>query len=331
MTVLPVLLAALVLHWLPQDSHGTAGLRGLSVVSRQVAWAAGSGGTVLRTLNGGKRWDLLKVHGGEALDFRDVVAFDGRTALVLASGKGDASRIYVTENGGGAWTLVLHNSDADGFLDAMKFWDRQHGMLLGDPVAGRFTIYTTSSGGKNWERRTGPPAAANESVFAASGTSLTLPRPGAASFGSGGPDGGRVFHTRDGGATWISALTPFSQATISAGIFSVLFLDARRGVAAGGDYKKPSETAVNLAVSDDGGLTWTVPPSRPPGFRSGLAFIHPLRTMVAVGTSGSDYSLDGGHTWLKLSNDNLNAVAAANTAVWAVGPKGSIMKLVFRK
>ena len=53
--------------------------------------------------------------------FRDVIAFDAKTALILSSGTGQASRIYLTNNEGLNWTLVLTNPDQTGFFDAIKF------------------------------------------------------------------------------------------------------------------------------------------------------------------------------------------------------------------
>jgi photosystem II stability/assembly factor-like uncharacterized protein len=319
--------AAVSLHWIPQASHSTAGLRGLSVVSDKIAWASGSKGTVLRTLDGGSHWEMRKVEGGEALDFRDVVAFDGKTALVMASGTGEAARVYFTEDGGGRWTLVLRNPDKTGFFDAMKFWDRRHGMLLGDPVDGRFTIFTTADGGMTWRKATQPLALKDEGAFAASGTCLTVRGRQEAWFGSGGVGGGRVFHTVDGGKTWTVAATPLAGETAASGIFSVRFLDALHGIAAGGDYQKPDETARSLAVSGDGGKTWSVPAGALGGFRSGIAYLPRQRMVIAVGTSGSDYSVDGGVGWKAISKDALNAVASKGDAVWAVGPKGLVVKL----
>jgi hypothetical protein len=49
--------------------------------------------------------------------------------------------------------------------------------------------------------------------------------------------------------------------------------------------------------------------------------------LIAVGTSGSDYSLDAGMTWQRISNESLNAVDNEGGHVWAVGPKGLILKL----
>jgi photosystem II stability/assembly factor-like uncharacterized protein len=51
-------------------------------------------------------------------------------------------------------------------------------------------------------------------------------------------------------------------------------------------------------------------------------------TIIAVGTNGTDLSNDGGKTWNKIGNEDLNAVAArGRKAVWAVGPNGMVAKL----
>src|SRR5947209_7804604 len=59
-------------QWTPQRSNTTADLRGVSAVSARVAWASGTGGTVLRTTDGGRTWRADTVPGAGALDFRDV-------------------------------------------------------------------------------------------------------------------------------------------------------------------------------------------------------------------------------------------------------------------
>ena len=48
-------------HWTTQTSGVTARLRGVSAVSERVAWASGSGSTVLRTMDGGQSWQKLHV------------------------------------------------------------------------------------------------------------------------------------------------------------------------------------------------------------------------------------------------------------------------------
>ncbi|PYS69435.1 MAG: oxidoreductase, partial [Acidobacteria bacterium] len=70
-------------HWTTQKSGVTARLRGVSAVNQKVAWASGSGSTVLRTTDGGATWQKIFVS-SEALDFRDIDAIDEKTAYVLS-------------------------------------------------------------------------------------------------------------------------------------------------------------------------------------------------------------------------------------------------------
>jgi photosystem II stability/assembly factor-like uncharacterized protein len=58
----------------------------------------------------------------------------------------------------------------------------------------------------------------------------------------------------------------------SAGIFSIAFRDARHGVIAGGDYKRPKDDGPNLAVTEDGGKTWTLSGLHPLAYFSAVAY-----------------------------------------------------------
>jgi len=124
--------------WQMQDSGTNAGLRGIDSVDGTVAWASGTGGTVLRTIDGGAHWSKCAVPDGDkdgvTLDFRGAQAWDAQTAIVMASGPGEKSRLYKTVDGCGTWKLMLKNTDPEGFYDAFTFWDVKHGFLLGDPV-----------------------------------------------------------------------------------------------------------------------------------------------------------------------------------------------------
>jgi len=42
--------------WQMQESGTTAGLRGIDSVDGTVAWASGTGGTILKTIDGGAHW-----------------------------------------------------------------------------------------------------------------------------------------------------------------------------------------------------------------------------------------------------------------------------------
>src|SRR5262245_63898598 len=86
--------------WTDQPSGVTARLRGISAVNDRVAWASGSGGTVVRTTDAGGTWLTLTVPDAAKLDFRDVDAVSENTAYLLSIGSGESSRIYKTVDAG---------------------------------------------------------------------------------------------------------------------------------------------------------------------------------------------------------------------------------------
>src|SRR3954453_576941 len=117
-----------------QVSNTIESLRGVSAVSRQVAWASGTHGTYLRTADGGRTWTPAQVPDAASLDFRGVVAFSADEAFLMSAGAGELSRIYHTNDAGRHWKLQFTNANPKGFFDSIAFWDARHGVVLGDPV-----------------------------------------------------------------------------------------------------------------------------------------------------------------------------------------------------
>ncbi|HEY0098611.1 MAG TPA: hypothetical protein VGB76_06620 [Pyrinomonadaceae bacterium] len=319
--------------WNLQQSNTKVRLRGISAVSHFVAWASGERGTYARTTDAGQTWRVGTVPEASELDFRDVDAFDEKTAYLLSIGEGEKSRIYKTTDGGAHWTLQFKNTRPTAFFDAMAFWDRDHGIAMSDPVDGRFLIITTSDGGATWRETPAagmPPALAGEGGFAASGTCLTVEGKRNVWFGTGGTSGARVFRSTDRGRTWKVANTSIASGK-SAGIFSIAFRDARNGVVVGGDYTKESESKNNAATTRDGGKTWTTINAAPPnGYRSCVVYVRNgerVPMLLAVGPSGTDYSTDQGASWKRFSGaDGFHTAsfAPASGAVWAAGEQGRI-------
>jgi photosystem II stability/assembly factor-like uncharacterized protein len=319
-------------QWEMQNSGVDVRLRGVSAVNERVAWASGAGSTVLRTADGGQTWQKLTVT-ADKLDFRDIDAIDAQTAYVLAIGNGPASRIYKTTDGGKTWTLQFKNEDQKAFLDAMSFWDANHGIVFGDSVDGQLYIMTTADGGGVWSRVPTAnllPALENEGAFAASGTNIAVFGTSHAWIGTGASAKARVLRTADGGWTWQVAETPLAAGP-SAGIFSIAFRDARHGIIVGGDYRKEQEAVNNLAVTSDGGVTWTLVKGLS-GFRSVVAYVPGTTTLVALGPSGGDYSTDDGQTWKPIGGPGFDTFSfAPRTSIgWAAGADGRIGKLTFK-
>ena len=320
-------------RWTLQPSGVTATLRGVSAVSDSVAWASGSGSTVLRSADGGRTWQALTVT-TEPLDFRDVDAIDERTAYLLSIGTGPASRIYKTTDAGATWALQYTNTDPQGFLDAMAFWDATHGIVVGDSVNGAFSILLTANGGETWTPAPpgGLPAALpGEGAFAASGTNVAVHGANDAWFATGAAAKARVLQTRDRGRSWTIADTPLAAGP-SAGAFSVAFRDASHGVVVGGDYRKEGEAVDNLAVTSDGGRTWTLVKERAlSGFRSLVAYVPGSKmSLIAVGPQGADWSDDDGRTWSAIEGAGFHTFSFAKSGRvgFGAGGKGSIGKLL---
>jgi hypothetical protein len=343
--------------WQMQDSGTTAGLRGIDSVDGTVAWASGTGGTVLKTIDGGAHWEKCTVPDAvTTLDFRGVQAWDARAAIVMASGPGAMSRLYKTTDGCRTWLLLFKNPDApNGFFDG--FWlNGQRGILLGDPVREQFAVFITENSGKSWKRDEHAGLSIHGrslAAFAASNSSIPI---GNALFTRGFAAGGKsgsVFFSRPftleeeqhgmidrlvrKEPPWKSSSIPVAAGTDSAGAFSVAyrypvtigecvdcsFNENSRFVAVGGDYTKPNESAETAAWSTDGGWTWTASTNPPHGYRSGVQWSEPLKVWITVGTNGSDISWDDGRTWQPLDNGNWNALSLP----FVVGPNGRIGRL----
>ena len=322
-------LAAAAQDWNRLNVPTTSSFRGLSVLNDAIVWASGTEGTVIRTGNGGKTWSVMKVRGAEQLDFRGIHAFDANTAVIISSGpaeKGQA-HIYRTTDGGRNWAQVFEQKTAGIFFDAVAFWDRKHGIVLSDPVAGHFALFTTEDGGSTWQQvppASLPPALPNEGAFAASNSCLTVHGRNDVWFATGGANVALVFRSTDRGKTWKVADTPMHPKNASSGIFSLAFRTEKDGIAVGGDYQHPESSDLpNVMRTTDGGRTWQPAALTDP---AGIYFSSVARGkdhMIAAGIKGLWIH---SHKWKLASPENLNTVSFKNNIVWAVGPKGVVLK-----
>lgn len=318
----------------PQRSGTSARLQAVSVVSAEVAWASGARGTWVRTTDAGRTWSAGVVPGADSLEFRDLHAFDARRAVVLAAGPGDRSRLYRTEDGGSTWALVWTNPDPRAFYDCIDFRG-SFGVAVSDAVDGRFPLLRTRNGGRSWEPYSPPghetvPALPNEGAFAASGTCIALA--GNGGFRIGTAVGGRVLRFTARGATAVE--TPVVRGSPAAGIASLAFRSDDVGIAAGGDLSRPDEYTDNVAVTRDGGRTWSL--GGRPSFAGpvyGLAWTRGPKgpVAVAVGPRGAAWSSDDGASWRPLAEGDFWGVGFSPQGTgWLVGPDGRIVQARMR-
>lgn len=306
---------------------------GIHPVDAQTVWLSGTRGTFARTTDGGDAWTLGTVPDADTLQFRDVYAADSTTAYLLSIGPAASSRIYKTTDGGASWTLQFVNDEPEAFYDCMSFWGPENGIAFSDAVDTTFPIIITSDGGATWSRVPAsslPPALPGEGSFAASGTCLVTHGDSTAWFGTGASTTARVFKTTDRGKTWSAAETPLVSGE-AAGIASLTFRDELNGAALGGDIAEPEQHTDNVAVTTDGGLTWTLGGRTAfPGAVYGASYVPGASTtLVAVGPGGIDYSTDNGETWATLDTETHWSVAFAGSTGWAIGPEGRVTRIDF--
>ena len=229
--------------------------------------------------------------------------------------------------------------DALLFLDrkhGLLFGDPAHGSPTRNPVEGgyfAFRIRVTDDGGNTWAPVSDPERPqpgknlmplGTEGLFAASNSS--------AAFSDGwlwiGTGGARVLKRRlyqppatnptfnagfCAGAIdpsshrcglpwvdWSNTTAPLASKGNAAGIFSLHFISATKGVAVGGDYQKPDDPAGTAAYTIDGGQTWQPAQTPPHGYRSSVAYDPTQKLWITVGANGTDISTDDGKNWRPL-------------------------------
>ena len=311
------------------DSRVESSFRGLSVVNQKVVWVSGTGGTVLRTIDGGKNWENISVPNMEKIDFRDVEGFNKNTAIVM--GIASPARFYKTTDGGQNWKLVHFDDRAGVFFDGMSFWNKNDGIAFSDPVDGQHLLIRTTDGGDTWHEipKEGIPHKLNpEFGFAASGTGIPVQGRKTVWLGMGGVKS-RVFKSEDGGMNWSVAETPVVHGGQSTGIYSVAFKNKKVGISVGGDYTNQS-IKNTMAYSNDGGATWHLPEKQTHQYRECVAHYRG-NIFFAVGPSGFDMTTDNGKNWHPhyWEVNNLTAVAFAkrSNVGFAVGKGGQIYKI----
>jgi photosystem II stability/assembly factor-like uncharacterized protein len=306
-------------------------IRGLSVVNDQVIWVSGSNGTVGKSTDGGQRWTWMILPNLEKRDFRDIEAFDANNAVIIAVA--EPALILRTSDGGRSWKAVFADSTKGMFLDAMHFANQMDGIVIGDPIREKPFIVTTRDGGHEWVRmdtNSIPSMADGEAFFAASGTNIKL-----SSTGNGKPyplfvSGGKSSRLWIGTNPFKIEALPLNQGKESTGANSIDLLDDHSGIIVGGDFSQDSSATGNCILFDfSHSPIFHQPKISPHGYRSCVSYLN-KKKLVACGTSGVDFSNDGGNTWQLISKESFHICQKAKkgNAVYLAGSHGRIARLI---
>ena len=304
--------------------------RGIAAVSANEVWVTGAKGTVIRTVNAGKKWKLIEVPGAEKLDFRDIAALPEGTVILMSAGSGATSRVYRSTDHGESWQLVLQNDDEKGFFNGLEFDSTNRiGMLVGDPVDGHLDMYWTGDAGKSWQRfpkNERPELNEGEYGFAASGTGLAYTT--SYMWVATGGSQASVWRRLRSAGWWDRLPTPIRAGDSSAGIFSISMTDDDHGVIIGGDYKKPELDSSNVAFTSDRGRTWQINAGQKMPHKACVRSLGD-GSFLTVGRTGIAYSGDGGNTWRHVSDDSYYTLSVSPNKkhAWAAGTDGRVARI----
>ena len=330
---LPSSLSAQGLFEVAAQASGTdVLLQAVSPVDDRTVWISGHGGTWGLTLDAGAHWSTGVVPGAAELEFRDVEGFSASSAVLLAAGPGDRSRLYRTDDGGESWTETWVMTEPDGFLDCMDFVDIDDGFAYGDAINGQLYLLESIDGGRSWSRVGAarlPAALEDEGGFAASGDCVSTSPEGAVLVATGNGPTPRLVRSDDNGRSWSVSTLPVTAGP-SAGATAIGVENEGFAWVVGGAIGDPLPGA-RVATSSDGGATWTPAPDPPvegPLYGADVSHTSDRRTLVVVGPGGIAASSNGGATWQGLHADAHWAIAfAPGGAGWAVGPQGRVTYL----
>ena len=246
---------------------------------------------------------------------------------------GNPALLFKTGENGAMETVYKEVNDK-AFYDAMRFWNSQEGIAIGDPTDDCMSIIMTRDGGETWNKvpcENLPKVNEGEAAFAASNTNVAIV--GHNAWVATGGKSSRILFSGDKGKSWQIFDTPMVSGEATTGIYSIDFYDDNNGFAIGGDYTKPEQTKANKMRTTDGGRTWqVVGDGLEPGYRSCVQYVPNSngKELVAIGFKGIDYSNDSGNTWKHLSDEDFFTIRFLNDSVAYTAGKGRIAKLKFK-
>lgn len=307
------------------NSPVQSSLRGISVLSEEVAWLSGAKGSILMTMDGGNNWAKIPAPDRDSLDFRSVHAFSEMEAIIVSAGF--PARVYKTLNAGKSWGLMYENMDSAAFMNSIAFKNEKEGIIMGDQLNGRHLILKTADGGNSWERLDSvnvPKPLKVENAFAASGSCITISESGKYVIGFGGEQT-RIFKSDDGNQ-WNAISTPMYHGSPSSGIYSIASSGEGQIMAVGGDYTLADSSHYPI-ISVDNGESWIETKGQVSGYRSVIAYSQKEKVWLTGGTNGMDLSYDHGDTWSNISDANVNTLRFApnSSKAYAGTSEGEIL------
>jgi len=136
-------------QWVELNSGVSVKLNSLSSIKELTTWTCGNNGTVIKSSNMGDNWSNGNQSGITSNITLDHIFCINENIVLTAGNDGSTTYLYRTINAGASWNIVKQQSG--GKFNALNFIDQNTGILIGDPVGGRWSIWKTVNGGVNWD------------------------------------------------------------------------------------------------------------------------------------------------------------------------------------
>ena len=128
--------------WTPRDSGTKDLLTCVSFVDEQSGWAAGHGGVIIHTTDGGQTWGIQRESSPENQPLFDIQFLTPKVGYAC----GAYDTFLQTRDGGTTWTRTRPGSDY--IYSGLAFLDEETGYLVGEFG----TVLRTTDGGNSWEQ-----------------------------------------------------------------------------------------------------------------------------------------------------------------------------------
>lgn len=129
----------------------------ISVVNSYVVWLGFNNGSLLKTINRGKTWELIKAPA--KIDIDALFAFSADECFI--SGRGEKRGLFHTTDGGKNWKDVLSPEISQNLgINSISFIDKKNGWAVGlnfvtstdNPETDIDVLLKTDDGGRNWRK-----------------------------------------------------------------------------------------------------------------------------------------------------------------------------------
>jgi photosystem II stability/assembly factor-like uncharacterized protein len=301
-------------------------------VDSTIGFVVGSGGTILKTANGGLTWTAQ--FSGTSYNLYSVYFTDAINGYAVGGSRIEPPRpgygyhyirtILKTVDGGTTWIDL--SSDNALPLSSVYFTDANKGYAVGGDVTSAIKIIKkTQDGGFTWTTVADPPG--NFNLLC----SVYFPNPNT---GYAAGNNGTIIKTIDEGTTWTALSSGGTE-----DLCSVFFTDVNTGYAAGGHCDMGNDHMTGCIIKTmDGGITWSLSTKITLSFTS--VYFADANTGYASGyySANGNYggtilkSTDAGTTWTELINlpsTRLSSVYFTNAEIgYAAGENGVILKTV---